>query len=87
MDDIFTAFKGNAELARAIGVTTEHAGVMKRRGSIPVAYWSRLLSAAEAKDIKGLDPLVLVKVHATTRASRSSRITTSPSSAHEKLGA
>ena len=48
VSDIFDVFGGPAELGRAIGVTTEHATTMRRRGSIPVRYWPTLL--VEARD-------------------------------------
>lgn len=62
--DIFKAFSGPAGLGRAAGVTTEHATTMRRRGSIPVAYWPALVEFAEAHAIEGVTYAVLVAIHA-----------------------
>lgn len=49
--DIFAAFNGPASLARAIGVRTEHATLMKRRNSIPIRYWPALIAEAKRRGI------------------------------------
>ena len=49
--DIFEDFSGPAELARAIGVSTEHATTMRRRGSIPVRFWPTLIEAARDRGL------------------------------------
>jgi hypothetical protein len=64
LDDIFAAFKGPAELARVIGKRTEHATAMRRRKSIPVAYWPRIVDEAQARGIDGLNYDALVAIHA-----------------------
>ncbi len=54
---------GPAALGRAIGVSTEHASVMKQRKSIPVARWSALI-ASEAGKIHRITSDVLLRIHA-----------------------
>ncbi len=66
--DIFSRFNGPAEVGRAIGKSTEHAGLMKRRNSIPVAHWPKLIAAAKARKIAGLTYEALVQAHAKPRA-------------------
>jgi hypothetical protein len=56
-----------ANIARDIGVTTEHAAGMKRRGSIPVDYWPSLVEGAKARHIDGVDYPTLVELHAQQR--------------------
>jgi hypothetical protein len=64
IDEIFKAFDGPAELARVIGKRTEHATAMRRRGSIPVAYWPRIVNEAQTRGIDGLNYDALVAIHA-----------------------
>ena len=63
VDDIFEAFGGPASFGRAIGVTTEHATQMKRRKSIPVRWWPKVLAAAKDRGIPLTDS-VLISIHA-----------------------
>lgn len=65
--DIFEALHGPAEVGRIIGVSTEHASIMKRRGSIPPAYWSRLIDGVKAKGISGIDWELLATLTAIRR--------------------
>ena len=51
-----------------IGVTTEHATAMKRRGSIPAAYWPRLIGAAADGGIEGVTYEVLAELAAKRKA-------------------
>ena len=51
LDSIFDDLHGPAELARVIGVSTEHATAMKRRRSIPVRYWPALLTGLRAAGV------------------------------------
>jgi len=48
IDDIFDLLGGPAVIGRLIGKSTEHAATMRRRGSIPVDYWPRLIDALNA---------------------------------------
>lgn len=53
-EDIFSAFGGPARFADAIGIKGFHAQTMKQRGSIPPAYWSDTVKAAQERDIEGV---------------------------------
>ena len=63
VDAIFEAFGGPAALGRAIGIPTEHAAQMKRRKSIPVRWWPKLVAAAKEKGIP-LTDADLIAIHA-----------------------
>lgn len=62
--EIFQAFEGPANVARAIGKRTEHAVTMKRRGSIPVTYWPKLVDAAKERGLHDITYDALVAAHA-----------------------
>jgi hypothetical protein len=62
IDELFDAIGGVAEVGRVIGKRTEHASVIKRRGSVPVRYWPALMAAAEEKGI-ALSYEHLVAIH------------------------
>jgi len=62
--DIFDAFDGPAKLGRALGVTTERAAALKRRNSIPVTYWPKLIAAARERRISGITYESLTLLHA-----------------------
>lgn len=49
VSDIFERLGGPAKVGGAIGKSTEHAAIMRRRGSIPVRYWSALMAAKPPK--------------------------------------
>jgi hypothetical protein len=66
--DIFDAFKGPAAIGRAIGKSTEHAASMRRRASIPVRYWPRLINAARAAGIDGINHETLTQAHSAAEA-------------------
>ena len=63
ISEIFEALGGPAELGRAIGITTEHAASMRRRESIPVAYWQRVVSHAKQKKIRNITYETLAIAH------------------------
>ena len=69
LDAIFIAFGGPASVGRAIGVSTEHAASMKRRGSIPVDYWPALIRAANEREIHDITYESLTLLHASRRES------------------
>ena len=52
---IFKAFIGPADLGRALNVTRQTAHDMMRRGSIPPAYWRRLIRACAARKVSGVN--------------------------------
>ena len=61
--DIFEALGGPAEVGRAIGITTEHASSIRRRGSIPVIYWPRIITHAKKAKIKSVTYEALALAH------------------------
>jgi hypothetical protein len=66
VDRIFDDLGGPASVGRMIGKSTEHAATMKRRGSIPIRYWERLVvEAAKAGVI--LTDTELRRAHAVTQ--------------------
>ena len=67
---IFDAFDGPAAVGRAIGVTTEHAASMRRRGSIPVGYWPDLLSEGGKHEPPIVTHQDLIEAHASRRPVR-----------------
>jgi hypothetical protein len=62
--DVFSALGGAAEVGRAIGVTTEHAAGMARRGSVPVVYWPQLVAAARRRKLSWVTFETLTHLHA-----------------------
>jgi hypothetical protein len=48
-DDVFAAFGGPARFGEATGIAPNHAQTMKSRGSIPPAYWPKVVGAAKSK--------------------------------------
>lgn len=68
VDIIFERFGGPAELGRAIGKSTEHATLMRRRGSIPPIYWSKLIDVAAERGLADITYEQIVKAHEETRA-------------------
>ena len=55
LESIFDDLKGPAEVAKVIGVKTEHAAALKRRRSIPVRYWPALLAALRAVGVEATE--------------------------------
>ena len=51
---VFSRFGGAARLAREIGIESCHARTMRARGSIPPAYWTRIVAAAARLRIDGI---------------------------------
>ncbi|WP_420703535.1 carph-isopro domain-containing protein [Brucella intermedia] len=62
VDDIFEKFGGTMAFARAIEIKPSAASEMRRRKSIPVRYWPRLIGVAFEKDIV-LTNDMLVNMH------------------------
>ena len=70
VNGIFEAFGGPAQVGRIIGVPTEHAASMRRRGSIPVAYWPNLLAGARMRGLFSLTPEYIMSAHALKQQCR-----------------
>lgn len=62
IESLFAQLGGPSEVGRIIGKSTEHAAAMKRRKSIPVRYWSRLMVAAQQNGVD-LNADRLTKLH------------------------
>jgi hypothetical protein len=60
--DIIDAFGGYAPFSSAIGITENHAGVMKHRNSIPSVYWRRVVEAARERNIKKISYEILAQL-------------------------
>lgn len=67
LDDLFDCFGGASSVARLLGVGASTASEMKRRGSIPVHYWPRLIEGATERGICGVTHEALTTVHAEKR--------------------
>ena len=65
--DIINTLGGNAEVARMCSKTPSWASECKRRGSIPVEYWPRLIEVAHERGIS-LSADVLMRVHFDTQS-------------------
>ena len=64
VDDVFTAFGGPTAFARALALKgASTASEMRRRGSIPVEYWQRLVDIAPDNGARGLSYEKLVAMH------------------------
>ena len=54
IDAIFEAIGGTGKAAVALDIKPSAASEMKRRGSIPVRYWSQLIAICGARGIDGV---------------------------------
>ena len=68
--DIIGKFGGAAKFADAVGIEGFHAQTMKQRNSIPPAYWSDTVSAAEARGIEGITFEALASIAKAKTASQ-----------------
>ena len=62
IETIFQHLGGASGVGRAIGKSTEHAAAMRRRRSIPLRYWPKVIDAAQAKGVT-IDEALLVAIH------------------------
>ena len=63
IDDVFEAFGGTSKTANILAVKQSTASEMRRRASIPVKYWPKLIKAAKASHIRGLSNDSLARLH------------------------
>ena len=68
VSSLFERLGGPTKVARLLDVGVTTASEMKRRGSIPVRYWPKLVSACEAHGVFGVDYKRLVEIHASGAA-------------------
>lgn len=62
VDEIFEKLGGTTAFARAVEIKPSAASEMRRRGSIPVRYWPRLISVAKEHEFV-LTNDMLVNMH------------------------
>ena len=60
---IFQNLGGPTKVARFLEVGFSTASEMRRRGSIPVKYWPKLVAACEAEGVDGITYERLVEMH------------------------
>ena len=63
VEDVFLAFEGTANFADALALGLSTASEMRRRGSIPVKYWPRLVDEAEKRGALTITYDRLVAIH------------------------
>ena len=63
VEDVFTAFEGTSNFADALSLGLSTASEMRRRGSIPVRYWPRLVDEASKRQIEAITYDRLVAIH------------------------
>ena len=52
-----------ANFGRDIGTTVEHAATIKKRNSIPVRFWPRVVEGAHGRSIPDVSYDLLVSLH------------------------
>jgi hypothetical protein len=68
IDEIFAGFSGTSAFAVALGLNLSTASEMRRRSSIPVRYWPKLVEAARERGLDGITFDSLVAMHVPTPA-------------------
>jgi hypothetical protein len=68
VDDIFQDLGGTGAVAKLLDVGHSTASEMRRRGSIPVRYWPKLVSEAAACGVEWITNDNLVEMHAREAA-------------------
>jgi hypothetical protein len=68
VEEIFVALGGTGAVARLLEVGHSTASEMRRRGSIPVRYWPRLVAVAVEREIEGISNDSLVGIHTSAAA-------------------
>lgn len=70
VEDVFVKFEGTSALAGALGLNLSTASEMRRRSSIPVRYWPKLVDAARQRGLNEISYDRLVAIHSKPRKSR-----------------
>jgi hypothetical protein len=68
VDDVFAGFEGTSAFASALGLNLSTASEMRRRSSIPVRYWPKLVDVARERGIDGVNYDSLVAMHVPSPA-------------------
>jgi hypothetical protein len=63
VEDVFLAFDGTSNFADALKLGLSTASEMRRRGSIPVKYWPRLVDEASKRGVPTITYDRLVAIH------------------------
>jgi hypothetical protein len=69
VEHVFERFGGPTAVASALGVKVSAASEMRRRSSIPVRYWRRLVAAASERGMGEFTYDLLVEMHSKRAAS------------------
>ncbi len=64
--EFFDLFGGPSKVAEALGVGHSTASEMKRRSSIPVIYWPKLIESERGKEL-AISPADLLRFHTEQR--------------------
>ena len=64
VEDVFLKFEKTSAFADALGLKLSAASEMRRRGSIPVRYWPKLVEAARERGFDEITNDSLVAIHA-----------------------
>jgi hypothetical protein len=68
VEEVFAGFEGTSAFAGALGLNLSTASEMRRRSSIPVRYWPKLVDAARQRGVDGISYDSLVAMHAPAQA-------------------
>lgn len=64
VEDVFLKFEKTSAFADALGLKLSAASEMRRRKSIPVRYWPKLVEAARQRGFAEITNDTLVAIHA-----------------------
>ena len=68
VEQLFDAFGKIIAFSDSVGCGYEAARQMRRRGSIPVKFWPKIIEACAEKEIEGVDYETLVRLHTAEAA-------------------
>lgn len=66
VEDVFDRFQKTSAFADALGLKLSAASEMRRRKSIPVRYWPKLVEVARERGFDEINNDTLVAIHAPT---------------------
>jgi hypothetical protein len=69
VEDVFRKFEKTSAFADALGLKLSAASEMRRRKSIPVRYWPKLVHAAHERGMDEITNDLLVSIHTGTSES------------------
>lgn len=70
VEDVFAKFEKTSAFADALGLKLSAASEMRRRQSIPVRYWPRLVDAARERSVTEITYDQLVLIHSKPKKTR-----------------